>query len=60
MRNTHKIVMKKEYFQPRILRIALDNEISLVLESDSNPLGEPEWSQATELINNTAFKNGNA
>ena len=32
----------KIYIQPSITRIGLDNEISLVLASDQNPMGEPD------------------
>lgn len=34
---------KKEYIAPEVICIKLDNEISLVMESDPNPSGEPGW-----------------
>ena len=47
---------KKPYNTPRIERIKLDNEISLVLESGS-PDGEPGWvTKAPEHFNNDPFK----
>jgi hypothetical protein len=34
---------KEIYKAPEILLVVLDNEISLQLNSDPNPLGEPDW-----------------
>jgi hypothetical protein len=34
---------KEKYKAPEIVLIALDNEISLQLNSDPTPLGEPDW-----------------
>jgi len=47
---------KKTYCPPQIERIRLDNEISLVLQSDLNPDGEPVWSSKAEHLNNDPFK----
>lgn len=50
---------KKPYCLPQIERIKLDNEISLTLESDTNPDTEPgggPWSKAPEYFNNDPFK----
>ncbi len=49
----------KTYIQPSITRIGLDNEISLVLASDVDPMGEPTnpgWSQND--IKSDPFKTG--
>lgn len=34
---------KETYFSPEIELIRLDNDISLQLASDAEPLGEPDW-----------------
>lgn len=50
---------KREYSSPIIGRIALDHEISLILQSeDSNPELEPTWSHnAPGHFNNDPSKN---
>ena len=48
--------IKMTYCPPQIERIRLDNEISLVLQSDSSPDGDPNWSKASENFNNNPFK----
>lgn len=52
-------IKKQEYFPPQIERIALDNEISLQLEStmDLPPTGPYEGlSKAPDCLNNDPFK----
>jgi len=44
---------------PRIELIELDNEISLILESDANPDGEPTFTQLPEHYMNNPFKTDN-
>lgn len=34
---------KKVYHVPELCRIELDNEISLALASNPDPMGEPDW-----------------
>lgn len=34
---------KQTYNTPEITLVALDSEISLQLNSDPNPLGDPDW-----------------
>lgn len=56
MKTTIEIPKKKTYSPPQFERIQLDNEISLVLESN-NPEGDPTWtSKAPEHFNNDPFK----
>jgi hypothetical protein len=52
-------VMKRIYLKPEIELIKLDNEISLQLSSteDLDPMGEPNWSKASEYFNNDPYKN---
>lgn len=47
---------KRTYCSPRIERIKLDNEISLQLESDNTPDGDPSLVYAPEYFNNDPFK----
>jgi hypothetical protein len=50
---------KKVYIAPELIRIELDKEISLAMESDPNPYGEPggpEWSQSQNGIAPDPFK----
>lgn len=55
MNTTIATTGKKPYNAPRIERIKLDNEISLVLESNQ-PSGEPNWTKAPDYFNNDPFK----
>lgn len=52
---------KKEYIAPELSRIELDKEISLAMESDPDPYGEPGgpgWvSQNQNGMTNDPFKN---
>ena len=34
---------KENYYSPEIELIQLDNDISLQLASDADPMGEPDW-----------------
>lgn len=48
---------KREYNTPYIERIKLDNEISLILESDNDPAGDPtHQANVQEHFNNDPFK----
>ena len=40
---------KKPYQSPEIVVVELDQEISLAMESDMNPEGEPGWTQAEPM-----------
>ena len=40
---------KQAYTTPEIILVALDSEISLQLNSDPNPLGEPDWAVSSGL-----------
>lgn len=54
---TAKKATKRLYNSPRIERISLDNEISLILASDLSPFGEPDnWSKTQEHFKNDPFK----
>jgi hypothetical protein len=53
-----KTIDMKVYSTPQIERINLDNEISLILESDA-PYGEPSWSQNLENNKDNPFKETN-
>ena len=44
------------YSPPKIDQIKLDKEISLVLQSNDNPMEEPNWSKAPEYFNNDPYK----
>jgi len=50
---------RKSYIAPFIQRVQLDNEISLILQSDVPP-GDPEAHNQTEYLNNNPFKNDRA
>jgi hypothetical protein len=55
-----KIINKREYITPNVLRVKLDNEISLALES-APPSGPEETNlNAPEYFNNDPFKSFNA
>ncbi len=54
--NKKDIIIKKTYCQPFITQIKLDNEISLALQSDVNPSGEPTFSQSTDYFKNDPFR----
>lgn len=41
MKTINNTVTTATYQAPRIIEIWLDNEISLAMESDTNPTGEP-------------------
>ena len=56
MRTTHKIKEKKTYSPPQIEMIKLDNEISLQLASDADPMGEPTWGKANQPMSNDPYK----
>lgn len=56
MKEINMIGSKRSYKTPRIELIELDNEISLILESDSNPDGEPTFTQGKEYFMNDPFK----
>ena len=45
---------KKNYVSPAIELVNLDREISLALASDTDPFGEPVWTQA-QPTNNDPF-----
>ena len=50
---------KKEYTQPIIDVIVLDNEIALVLESSTPPIGPSETKNATpEFFKNNPYNTG--
>ena len=53
MKATIVTTVKKLYHSPRIERIELDNEISLVLQSPAPP---PAWSENQEKATNDPFK----
>jgi len=57
MKTKIETTAKKTYLVPQIERITLDNDISLVLESNP-PLGPGEsLGKAPEYFNNDPFKN---
>ncbi len=48
---------KRIYKSPQVERIRLDNEISLVLQSDVSPFGDPEANlQTKDSYDNDPFK----
>lgn len=48
---------KRIYKTPQVERIRLDNEISLVLQSDGSPFGDPEANlQTKNNYDNNPFK----
>lgn len=48
---------KRIYKTPQVERIRLDNEISLVLQSDVSPFGDPEANlQTKDSYDNDPFK----
>lgn len=47
---------KQNYSPPKIDQINLDKEISLVLQSNANPMEEPNWSKAPGYFNNDPYK----
>ena len=49
-------VQNRTYSAPKIMRIKLDNEISLVLQSTDAP-GDPESLLSPEFFNIDPFKN---
>ena len=53
MKATIVTTAKKVYHSPDIERIALDNDISLVLQSPASP---PLWSENQEKATNDPFK----
>lgn len=56
MKTTERLIEKQIYNSPEIVRVELDNEISLALESNP-PLGPGEGaSLAPEYLNNDPFK----
>jgi len=58
MNTKNGIIQNRTYSTPKIVRIQLDNEISLALES-SNPPSAPGWGQnlnAPKYLNNDPFK----
>jgi len=62
MNTKNEIIQKRIYSTPQIERIQLDNEISLVLQSESisppfGPGGFGQNLQAPEHFNNDPFKN---
>jgi len=50
------IIEKKEYSSPQIIRVKLDNEISLALESDPPTYESINKIVAPEYFNNDPFK----
>lgn len=56
MNQINILVEKRTYIIPHIELIKLDNEISLALESDVNPDGEPTFSQVQDYISIDPFK----
>jgi hypothetical protein len=56
MKTINKMSKKRAYCTPDILCIKMDNEISLVLSSDTNPDGDPTFSSTPEYFNNNPFK----
>ena len=50
------IIDKKVYSQPEIIRVKLDNEISLALESNPPMFELVKGSTAPEYFNNDPFK----
>jgi len=56
MNKINILIEKRTYNRPHVELIELDNEISLVLQSDNNPEGEPTFSQMPEHFINDAFK----
>lgn len=51
-----KIREKKTWISPQIKMIVLDNEISLQLASDTEPMGEPNWTKANQHATNDPYK----
>ena len=54
------IIDKKIYSQPQITRIELDNEISLVLESDPAAGPDEVMNKTSVYFNSNPFKANNA
>jgi hypothetical protein len=52
----NSIIEKKEYSSPQIIRVKLDNEISLALESDPPTYESTNNVVAPEYFNNNPFK----
>ncbi len=53
-----KIKEKKIWILPLIKMIELDNEITLQLASDREPMGEPNWIKANQHSTNDPYKMG--
>jgi len=53
-----EVTTKKNYLNPQIEIVMLDNEISLALESP--PVGPDESYLSPEFIENNPFRNNNA
>ena len=47
---------RKDYFAPVLQVVELDQEISLALESDANPEGEPDWLGSNENFDTDPYK----
>lgn len=56
MNNINITESKRNYFSPTIMEIQLDNEISLILQSDQSPDGDPTFSRNNDYFNNEPFK----
>jgi len=41
---------KEHYIEPNIELIQLDATISLILASDADPMGEPEWNTVSDVF----------
>jgi hypothetical protein len=56
MKTKNEYKQKQNYSPPKIEYIKLDNEISLVLQSNENPMEEPNWSKVPEYSNCDPYK----
>ena len=56
MKTVDIITEKKFYSPPHIELIRLDNEISLQLASDADPMGEPTCGKANQPMSNDPYK----
>jgi hypothetical protein len=43
---------KQQYLHPEIELIRLDHSISLQLQSDADPMGEPDWDACNDSFTN--------
>lgn len=56
MNTIYNMSEKRAYITPNVISIKLDNEISLILQSDNTPEGDPNFTSTPHYFNNDPFK----